>query len=81
MSVFRPDWLPPLKNAKGQAYYIEHSPQDAVCPYAMAEQAKTMLAAHGAKTEFATYTGGHGFHGAVFPRIKRAIQWMEEQCP
>ncbi len=32
MSVFRPDWLPPLEAAKGHAYYLYHSQEDRVCP-------------------------------------------------
>jgi len=39
MSVFKPKFLPALEGSKGHAYYIHHSRQDRICPYAMAEQA------------------------------------------
>ncbi len=78
MSVFKPDQLPPLENAKGRAFYILHSPQDWI-PIRMAEQAAKQLSEHGAQVKLATYEGGHGWKGDVFGTIRAGIQWLEEQ--
>lgn len=80
MSVFKPDLLPPLKNAKGHAYYIDHSPDDKVCPFRMAEQARDDLAKAGAKVEFSEQGGGHGWTGPVFDRIRKGFEWLEKNA-
>jgi predicted esterase len=77
MSVFDPKFLPPLKAANGHAYYLYHSPEDRVCPYRMAEQAKTSLAENGAKVHLATYDGGHGRRGDVYTDIRGGVEWLE----
>ena len=77
MSVFNPRFLPPLKGANGHAYYLYHSPQDRVCPYRMAEQAKASLAENGAKVRLATYDGGHGWRGDVYADIRGGVEWLE----
>jgi predicted esterase len=78
MSVFKPDSLPPLKNAKGHAYFIDHSREDKVCPFRMAEQARDDLAKAGAKVEFSEQEGGHGWTGPVFERIRKGFEWLEK---
>jgi RNA polymerase sigma factor (sigma-70 family) len=78
MSVFNPPFLPPLKAAKGHAFYLYHSPDDRVCPYRMAEQAKKDLAANGAKVRLETYAGGHGWRGNVYRDIRKGVDWLEE---
>ena len=78
MSVFNPKFLPPLKGANGHAYYLYHSLQDRVCPYRMAEQAKTSLAENGAKVRLETYEGGHGWRGNVYDDIRRGVEWLEK---
>ncbi len=78
MSVFKPDTLPPLKQAKGHAYYLYHSPDDKVCPYKMAEQAEKDLKDNGAKVKFNSYEGGHGWRGNVFGDIKTGLEWLEK---
>jgi predicted esterase len=78
MSVFRPDWLPELKAAKGHAYYLYHSPDDRVCPYRMAEQAEKDLAKAGAKVKLVDYRGGHGWRGPLYQDIKAGIGWLEQ---
>ena len=77
MSVFNPRWLPPLKNAKDQAYYLYHSPDDRVCPYRMAEQAVRDLKRNGAKVELKTYEGGHGWKGNLYDDIRAGIGWLD----
>jgi predicted esterase len=78
MSVFNPKFLPPLKGAKGHAYYLYHSPADRVCPYRMAEQAKNSLAENGAKVRLETYEGGHGWRGNVYRDIRNGVDWLEK---
>lgn len=78
MSVFKPESMPSLKAAKGQAYYVLHSPQDWI-PISHAETAVERLAKKKAKTELATYEGGHGWHGDVFGNMKKGIRWLEKE--
>ena len=80
MSVYQPDQLPSLKSAKGRGFYILHSPDDQVCPPRMAEQARDELEKAGAKVEYATYAGGHGWHGDVFGEIRRGVGFLENQA-
>jgi predicted esterase len=78
MSVFKPEQLPPAKNAKGRAFYILHSPQDFIA-MRFPQQAKDMLAKAGANVTLVTYEGGHGWHGDVFGMIRSGIEWLDEQ--
>ena len=78
MSVFQPRFLPPLKAANGQAYYLYHSEQDRICPFRMAEQARKMLGEIGAKVQLETYAGGHGWRGNVYGDIRKGIDWLEK---
>jgi predicted esterase len=78
MSVFNPKYLPPLKGAKGHAYYLYHSEDDRVCPYRMAEQARDKLTENGAKVRLETYEGGHGWRGDVFGDIRNGVEWLEK---
>jgi predicted esterase len=80
MSVFKPEKLGPLDRARGHAYFIEHSPQDKVCPFAMAQDAVRVLTAAGAKVQFNQYTGGHAWRGSIYPRIAAAVQWLEKNA-
>jgi predicted esterase len=80
MSVFRPDWFPPLEKAKGHAYYLYHSESDSVCPYKMAEQAETDLTKAGAKVRLRDYAGGHGWHGPMYDDIREGIEWLEKKA-
>jgi predicted esterase len=76
MSVFKPDQLPPLEKAKGRNVYIEHGKNDKTCPIRMAREAAKALKAAGANVEFVEHDGGHGFSGPVYPRMKRAFEWL-----
>lgn len=76
MSVFRPEWFPPLSNAKGHKYFIDHSPQDQICPFAQAQAAREQLVKAGAKVESVDYEGGHGWHGDVYGRIRKGMAWL-----
>jgi len=80
MSVFDRKQLPPLFAAKGQTYYIEHSPSDKICPFWMAEEAKSELSKAGGKVELSKYEGGHGWRGDVYGRIRKAIFWLEKNA-
>jgi len=77
MSVFNPEYLPDLKNAKGQAYYLFHSPQDFI-KMRFPESARDHLTEHGASTTLVTYQGGHGWHGDVYGDIRAGIDWLIE---
>ena len=66
-----------LPAAKGQRYYILHSPQDEVCRYLFADLAKTQLSKAGATVQTANYDGGHGWHGDVFENIRAGIDWLQ----
>jgi predicted esterase len=79
MSVFKPNQLPPLKNANGRCFYILHSPEDFI-PIRMAEQAEQQLSENGARVQFATYEGGHGWRGDVYGNIQAGIRWLESQA-
>ena len=78
MSVFNKTLSALSAHAKGHAYYIEHSPDDKVCPFWMANWAKRELTQAGAKVNLSTYKGGHGWKGNVYERIRKAIKWLEE---
>jgi predicted esterase len=78
MSVFKPDQLPSLSRARGRAFYLLHSPEDRVCPFRMAEEARERLRKAGARVELASYEGGHGWHGDVFGMIRRGLAWLED---
>ena len=80
MSAYKPDSLPSLKGAKGQDIYILHSREDQVCPFAMAEEARDQLEKAGAEVKFATYSGGHGWHGDVFGNLRTGLQWLEKRA-
>ena len=79
MSVFKPDQLPRLSKAKGHRYYIYHSPEDKVCPIRMARDAEKKLSEANAEVEFATYEGGHGWHGNIFGALRAGIAWLEKR--
>ena len=76
MSVFRPATLPPLANAKGRRFFIDHSPEDQICPYADAQTARAELAKAGAIVKSSDYEGGHGWHGEVYKRIRDGLTWL-----
>jgi poly(3-hydroxybutyrate) depolymerase len=80
MSVYKPDELPSLKKAKGERFYILHSPDDKVCPPRMAEQARDELDEAGAIVEYATYAGGHGWQGDVYGNLRTGLAWLEKQA-
>jgi predicted esterase len=79
MSVYKSRAMRDIKKAKGHRYYIYHSPDDKVCPLALAEKAKESLADAGATVEFQTYAGGHGWHGDIFGAIRTGIGWLEKR--
>jgi predicted esterase len=78
MSVFLPKKLPPLKNAKGHAYYLLHSPEDKVCRVFFARWARNVLRLNKARVTLETYAGGHGWHGDYFGEMRKGIRWLEK---
>ena len=79
MSVFRRNWLPRLDTAKGHIYYLLHSPQDKICPFSHAKQAKVDLTAVGALVRLETYKGGHGWRGNLYGNIRNGMTWLMKQ--
>lgn len=80
MSVFQPEKLGSLAGAVGHAYFIDHCPQDRICPFRMALEARQSLAAAGAKVQLNAYAGGHGWQGDVYPRIAKGIRWLQDHA-
>jgi poly(3-hydroxybutyrate) depolymerase len=78
MSVFRPELLPPLKQAANRKIYLLHSPEDPICPHQMAKSAEQQLSGAGATVKLVDYAGGHGWHGQVFDNIRDGITWIEK---
>ncbi len=79
MSVYRPQWHPPVANAKGRLFLLDHSPEDRVCKYHYAEQAKRELSEAGANVRLITYQGGHGWHGPIYARVRDGLSWLVRQ--
>ena len=78
-SVFRPEWMPSLKGAKGVPYYLHQSRQDEVTLFHFAEKAKAALEKKGAEVELVEYEGGHGWHGNVYGDMRAGIAWLERK--
>jgi predicted esterase len=78
MSVFKPHELRSLEAAKGHGYFIYHSPEDKICPFDMAKEARRVLGEKGAKVKLITYDGGHGWRGSIYSRIRYGIRWLEK---
>ncbi len=81
MSVYKPQQLPPLANARQRVIYIEHSREDRVCPFRMAQQGFQELKEAGAEITMVEYDGGHGWRGNVFGRIQAALTWLDSHRP
>jgi RNA polymerase sigma factor (sigma-70 family) len=79
MSVFRPQQLPALEQAKDRAFYLLQSPQDRVTPIRYALTAEHSLQAAGAKVRLEQYEGGHGWQGDVWTMIREGIDWLDQQ--
>ncbi len=78
MSVFKPDDLPPLENARGRKFAIQHSPDDRVCPFRMAQDAEKQLTEKGAAVKFTETQGGHGWNGNVFGNMRSNLDWLAQ---
>jgi predicted esterase len=80
MSRFLPNRSVETDKLKGKAYYLYHSPDDTVCPFAEAELAVKTLKEHGAQVKLISYKGGHGWVPFTFygDRIKEGILWLKE---
>lgn len=76
MSVFKPLLMPPIAAAAGRRIFIEHSPDDRICPFRLAEQARDALTEVGAIVHFETTAGGHGWRGAIYPRMRKAFEFL-----
>ena len=80
MSVFKPEFMPPLSQAKGRPFFLYHSPEDQVCGYIFALRAKGRLAENGATVEIKTYAGGHGWGSpSSFDDIRTGMEWLRSR--
>lgn len=79
MSVYKPELLPSLKKARGRRFHILHSPDDWI-PIANAEAARDELEKKGARVSYATYAGGHGWHGDVYGNLRAGFEWLEAEA-
>jgi predicted esterase len=75
MSVFK-STPQELRQAKGQVYYIYHSPEDKVCPLGMAKRATKVLSDNGATTRMVEYASGHGWRGNMYKDIRAGLAWI-----
>jgi predicted esterase len=80
MSVFRPEQIPPLENARGKAFCLLHSPDDRVTPMRFAQSAENALRAAGARVHLQQYPGGHGWRGPVWQLLRDGITWLDKQA-
>jgi len=78
MSVFKPQQVPAIANARGRAFYLLQSPDDRVTPFRFAIEAEKSLNTAGAKVQLQRYNGGHGWQGDVWKMIGDGIQWLEK---
>lgn len=65
---------------KDRSIYIEHSPEDRVCPFWMARKGYEELTREGARTKLVKYDGGHGWRGNLYGRIQAALRWLDDQA-
>jgi predicted esterase len=80
MSVFRANMIGRPAVAKTRRFYIYHSREDRVCPFKMAEEAKTQLEKMGAEVKFVEYAGGHGWQGDMFGDIRKGVDWLGKKA-
>jgi predicted esterase len=80
MSVFHPEQLPALENARDKAFYLLQSPQDRITPMRDAEAAEAALRSAGAKVRLRRYEGGHGWHGDLWTMIGDGLTWLDQQA-
>ena len=79
MSRFLPGTFPNLEQVRGKNYFLYHSPEDQICPFAEAKLAEQTLKEHGANVKLVTYKGGHGWVPNTYycDRIKEGIEWLK----
>jgi predicted esterase len=80
MSVFKPEQLPAIENAKGKSFYLLQSPDDALIPMRFADTAAKTLQEAGANVHLQHYAGGHGWHGDVWKLIGDGISWLDQRA-
>lgn len=79
MSVFHDkEFANDLKWAKGQAFFLDHSPDDTTCKFEHATLAKEQLGKAGATVELVTYPGGHAWVDDPYARMRKGFAWLDE---
>ena len=77
MSVYDAASLPSPSAARGRAFYLLQSPEDAVTRYVNATTAQKELSGAGAKVTLTDYKGGHGWTEDPFGHIRKGMEWLE----
>ena len=80
MSVFHPQQLPPIAQARGRTFLIDHSRDDGICKFSFAQEAVQALQGAGANVRLTTYEGGHGWRGQVYRRISEGVSWLVDRA-
>ncbi|HKB42079.1 MAG TPA: hypothetical protein VKD72_36975, partial [Gemmataceae bacterium] len=80
MSRFLPDRSVETDKLKSKAYYLYHSAEDMVRPFADAELAVKTLKEYEAEAKLISHRGGHGWVPFTFyaDRIKEGILWLKD---
>ena len=79
MSVFRPEWYDNMSFANGHRLFLDHSPEDRVCPHEHVLRAEKTLTELGAIVRRNEYAGGHGWQGDVFGRLREGLHWLSNR--
>lgn len=76
-SIFGPDWLPPLENARHRPFFLLHPTDAPLVPFALAQRAARALRENGGAVELVGYQGGYGWSGDVYAQIRRGVRFLE----
>ena len=78
-SVFKPDQMGKLKNARKRRFYLLQGTEDTVTRLRWAEEAEEALEKEKAVVELEAYAGGHGWSMPdPFGTLKRALEWVRD---
>ncbi len=77
MSIFDPGGMESFKNAKGQAYFLLHSPEDFIS-MDHPKLAEKKLKKSKATVELVTYSGGHGWAEDPYGHMRQGIAFLEQ---
>lgn len=78
MSRFLPDTYIQTGKVRGKPFFLYHSPEDKVCPYADVAISEKFLTKHKAIVKTQDYPGGHGWTAGTdhMANLRAAIEWL-----